>query len=241
LLKDAHSAATLESTAGVVCAALKASALSSSAFVELGDDEVSRFEASLFLSSLTDTLVASRAFMDRWLKPKRNALRADSGQYMLSFLDNGNGTVNGSGRSEIKYAVLTRDVILEASEKSRRAKVIFCHLEKYLGEDTALTAVHWLDGMNIRGSQVGAFWDLVAGRKVSRKDESALMTFMESLYGASELVDQLNVATRKAGIKHVAVVSGAQMGNRPVVIADKTATNGSVQPSRAVKIGNKSL
>jgi hypothetical protein len=175
------------------------------------------------------------------VKAKRNALRADSGQHMLSFLDNGSGTVNGSGRPEINYAALTRDVILEASEKSRRAKVIFCHLEKYLDEDTALTAVHWLDDMNIRGSQVGAFWDLVAGRKASPKDESALMTFMESLYGSSELVDQLNVATRKAGIKHVAVVSGAQMGNRPVVIADKPATNGSIQPSRAVKIGNKSL
>jgi hypothetical protein len=29
-----------------------------------------------------------------------------------------------------------------------------------------------------------------------------VMTFMESLYGASELVDPLNEATRKAGIKH---------------------------------------
>ena len=53
------------------------------------------------------------------------------------------------------------------------------------------------------------------------------MTFMESLYGASDLVDRLNEATRKAGIQHVAVVGGAQMGYRPIVAAEKSATNGS--------------
>jgi hypothetical protein len=198
-------AVTLKSTAGVVCAALQASALSSSAFVELGDDEVSRFEASLYRSSLTETLVASRLY-GQMVKAKRNALRGDNGQYLLSFLSSGNGTVNGSGRAEINYAALTRDVIREAGEGSRKAKVIFCGLEKHLGEDTALTAVHWMDDMNIRGSQVGVFWDLAVGKNASPKDGAALMTFMEPLYGAADLVDRLNEATGKAGIQHVAVV-----------------------------------
>jgi hypothetical protein len=35
-------------------------------------------------------------------------------------------------------------VIREAGEGSRKAKSIFCGLEKHLGEDTALTAVHWM-------------------------------------------------------------------------------------------------
>ena len=224
---EADPAATLKSTAGVVCAALQASALSSSAFVELGDDEVSRFEASLYRSSLTETLVASRLY-GQMVKAKRNALRGDNGQYLLSFLDSGKATVNGSGRPEINYAAMTRDVIREAGEGSRKAKSIFCGLEKHLGEDTALTAVHWMDDMNCRGSQVGVFWDLAVGKNASPKDGAALMTFMESLYGASDLVDRLNEATRKAGIQHVAVVGGAQMGYRPVVAAEKSATNGSI-------------
>jgi len=215
---DNNPALTLKSTAGVVCAALQASALSSSAFVELGDNEVSRYEATHFRSSLTETLVASRLY-GQMVKAKRNALRADNGQYLLSFLDTGIGMLNGSGRAEINYAAVTRDVISEASEGIRKAKVIFCGLEKHLGEDTALTAVHWLDDMNIRGFQVVAFWDLVVGKKASAKDETALMTFMESLYGASDLVDQLNESTSKSGIKHVAVPSGGQMGYRPVVSA----------------------
>jgi hypothetical protein len=223
--RGADPAATLKSTAGVVCAALQASALSSSAFVELGDDEVSRFEASLYRSSLTETLVASRLY-GQMVKAKRNALRGDNGQYLLSFLDSGKATVNGSGRPEINYAAMTRDVIREAGEGSRKAKSIFCGLEKHLGEDTALTAVHWMDDMNCRGSQVGVFWDLAVGKNASPKDGTALMTFMESLYGASDLVDRLNEATRKAGIQHVAVVGGAQMGYRPVVAAEKAAING---------------
>jgi len=233
---DTNPAVTLKSTAGVVCAALQASALSSSAFVELGDDEVSRYEAKHFRSSLTDTLVASRLY-GQMVKAKRNALRADNGQYLLTFLDSGNSAVNGSGRPEINYAALTRDVINEASEGSRKAKVIFCGLEKHLGEDAALTAVHWMDDMNVRGFQVVAFWELVAGKKASPKDETALMKLMESLYGASELIDQLNDATAKSGIKHVAVPSGAQMGYRPVV-AEKTAlpNNGAALPVVAASL-----
>ena len=224
--KHADPAMTLKSTAGVVCAALQASALSSAAFVELGDDEISRFEAGLYRSSLTETLVASRLY-GQMVKAKRNALRGENGQYLLSFLNSGNATVNGSGRAEINYATLARDVIREAGEGSRKAKTIFCGLEKHLGEDTALTAVHWMDDMNIRGAQVVAFWDMAVGRNASPKDGAALMTFMESLYGAADLVDRLNEATRRAGIQHVAVVGGAQMGNRPVVAAEKSAANGS--------------
>ena len=223
--KDADAAATLKSTAGVVCAALQASALSSSAFVELGDDEISRFEASLYRSSLTETLVASRLY-GQMVKAKRNALRGDNGQYLLSFLNSGNATVNGSGRAELNYASLTRDVIREAAEGSRKAKTIFLSLQKHLGEDTALTAVHWLDDMNVRGSQASVFWDLAVGKKASPKDGVALMTFMESLYGAADLVDRLNEATRKAGIQHVAVVAGAQMGHRPIVATEKSAAIG---------------
>jgi hypothetical protein len=233
--KDADPAMTLKSTAGVVCAALQASALSSSAFVELGDDEIIRFEASLYRSSLTETLVASRLY-GHMVKAKRNALRGDNGQYLLSFLNSGNAIVNGSGRAEINYAALTRDVIREAGEGSRKAKAIFCGLEKHLGEDTALTAVHWLDDMNVRGSQVGVFWNLAVGRNVSPKDGTALMTFMESLYGAADLVDRLNEATRKTGIQHVAVVGGAQMGHRPVLATEKSATNGSAPAVAAVHL-----
>jgi hypothetical protein len=233
--KNADTAVTLKSTAGVVCAALQASALSSSAFVELGDDEVSRFEAGLYRSSLTETLVASRLY-GQMVKAKRNALRGDNGQYLLSFVNSGNATVNGSGRAEINYAALTRYVIREAAEGSRKAKIIYCSLEKHLGEDTALTAVHWMDDMNVRGDQTKVFWDLAVGKNASPKDGAALMTFMESLYGAADLVDRLNEATRKAGIQHVAVVGGAQMGNRPVVAAEKSATNGSTQVAAPVHL-----
>jgi hypothetical protein len=224
--RDANPAATLKSTAGVVCAVLQVSALSSSAFVELGDDEINRFEASLFRTSLTETLVASRLY-GHMVKAKRNALGGDNGQYLLSFLNSGNATANGSGRAEINYAALTRDVIREAGEGSRKAKVIFCGLEKYLGEDTALTAVHWMDDMNVRGSQIGVFWDLAVGKNVSPKNGAALMTFMEGLYGAGELLDRLNEAARKAGIRHVAVIGGAQMGYRPLVAPAKSSVNGS--------------
>ena len=82
--------------------------------------------------------------------------------------------------------------------------------------------------MNCRGAQVGVFWDLAVGKNPWPKDGTALMTFMESLYGASDLVDRLNEATRKAGIQHVAVVGGAQMGYRPVVAAEKATINGSI-------------
>jgi hypothetical protein len=206
---------TLKSTAGVICCALQASAFGSSAFVELGEDEVNRAEATLFRSSLTDTLVESRLY-GQMVKAKRAALRADQGQYMLSFLDAGNCTMNGSDRPEINYAGMTHEVIKEASEGNRRAGSIFCSIEKHLGEDTCLESIHWLDDLNVRGAQVGALWNMVVGKE-ARRDQSSVMVFMESLYSVSDQIDRLNESTRKDGIKHVAVVGGAQMGHRPVV------------------------
>jgi hypothetical protein len=100
------------------------------------------------------------------VKANRSALRTDRGRYLLSFAVSNNGTVHGSSRPEINYAALTRDVINEVSEDSRRTKV---PSQETSGGKTP-TAVHWLDDMNVRGAQLAAFWDLAAGfAKATRK------------------------------------------------------------------------
>ena len=65
------------------------------------------------------------------------------------------------------------------------------------------------------------FWDLAVGKNASPKDGTALMTFMESLYGASDLVDRLDEDPGRPAFNMSPWWEAAQMGYRPVVAAEK--------------------
>lgn len=219
-VNNPESTTELKAKAGVVCAALQGVAFASQGFVTLNDNEVRTHEAEFFRTALTQTLVDSRLYPHMVLA-KREILRRDANQYMLSFEEGSRGTV--SGRAELDFAAPTQEVIEAASEGSRRAKEIFTGLERTFGELTVLTAVHWLDDMNIRGKQVPIFLSLVSGSKADPKDPGTLELFFESLDKAGNFVEKINALAAKKHIPHQAVISGGQMGNRPVMESQKTA------------------